>query len=95
MTIKWNNENKKKLYKALVIHHTVMTSGRDREEWRARHSVVQVLKLTRAWQEKKDGKWVNAQSKDRIIVGDPGGDRMDGLSIPKEVAEKFLVLGVP
>ena len=93
--MKWNKENKKKLYEALIIHFDVMTSGRDREEWRAIHSVVQVRMTMRAWHDIKDGKWVRAQSKDRIIVGDPCGDRRDGLSIPKEVAEKFLVLGIP
>ena len=79
-----------------------------REEWvrfLSFYGIVEVERgITRGdtfWRESIEGPFIVSKSKKRIanpkrvVVKDPAGNDQSGLSIPKETAEKFLVLGIP
>ena len=102
--MKWNKENKERLYRALnakirdIVNSTEL--GLFHDDWVAFCESFGIVTLRRAtgrekWK-KREG--VPATRKTHIIIKDPwfGRDQSEcGLSIPKDVAEKILVLGIP
>lgn len=105
--MKWDWKNKKRLY--FLLHRkmvSVCSYQRDYEVWRA---FCRSLGILDAYRDDGHSEWLlegktpnlydtPAANHKNIIIKDPWfGERQVecGLSIPKDVAEKFLVLGIP
>lgn len=121
--MKWDKENKDKLYRLIwrrfqtMKSHPIPTSRHLRNTFLNEFGIEKVQKGTRLKDRvnmtRAASLWMKphtqapARDKHRIIILDPWWGKsetypklrsrgyVDGLSIPKEVAEKFLVLGVP
>ena len=104
--MKWDRKNKNKLYRIIQEKRQF----RSDEEWHGfcvAFGIIAVEKDDETYRSKwmKEGTAVGcylySQStipvarKNRIIIRDPERGKELGLSIPKDVAEKFLVLGIP
>ena len=120
--MKWNSENKERLYSLIYLRlQTIKSHPLGRvvlynnflnefgiEKVQKGKRLKNRVNMTRAaslWMKPHTNS--PARDKDRIIILDPWWGQSktypklrfrgctDGLSIPKEVAEKFLILGVP
>lgn len=106
--MKWDKENKEKLRNALELRFGLIDPF-DRADFLREYSIELVRQNCGRGQSwgfcDENGKWSGcgkAHNKDRIIIvfdplmlGGTYGLTTYGLSIPKDVAEKFLILGVP
>lgn len=104
--MKWDRKNKNKLYRILQEKRKFQSD----EEWRGfclKFGIIAVERDDGTYRSKwmKEGTMVGcylypqftipADRKNRIIIRDSERGKESGLSIPKDVAEKFLVVGVP
>jgi len=102
--MKWDKANKIRLYgvigeKAKTISSRFVDASQEWEIFLGLHGILHAERSegdyycrNPAWE--VDG--FSGYDRKRIIIEDPfSGDHFLGLSIPKDVAEKFLVLGVP
>lgn len=98
--MKWDKQNKERLCRVVWEKFRKIYSSAD-NEWEARHlrsrffMEFDILRIHRP---------LMRPNKGRVIVPDPWSGRHlknlvydinTGLSIPKDIAEKFLILGVP